>query len=89
MQKPVNLCFKLIDWFLSDCVTDTKMRFYLFGIFLFPICWKIEIEYLMYRGIFRTQSNIYGGPKSRKLFSKISSIVDVQLGSEHASDVMI
>ena len=47
-------------------------------------CLKIT-TYLPIRGVYRTQSNIYGGDFLQKKFSQKSSIVDVPLGFKYVS----
>ena len=46
-----------------------------------------ELYVNVYRGAFRTQSNIYGGASLQK--SQESFIVDVRLGSKYASSITL
>ena len=46
-----------------------------------------ELHVNVYRGVFRTQSNIYGGASLQK--SQESFIVDVRLGSKYASSLTL
>ena len=53
-------------------VTDTKNE--ILSVRYIPVSFSLknQKEYVMYWGVFRTQSNIYDGAKSRKIFSQIS-----------------